>query len=344
MVKVPKGYRSRNVNDRRSSGGGRSGGGFGFPSRRGSSGGGLGGGGLGGSMGGGGLGGALGGAGAGAAAGRKRGGCGGIGLIVMLVLVALIFFACVGGGGNNANSGGTTGTTGSSGSSSGGSTANTAPATNDEEGQAVDLVNFVLDDVQDNFWTDEFPRVFGQPYQDAQLNLFTSGTSTGGCGNASSNVGPFYCPADGKTYIDVVFMIRLQRQLGAGGDFSQAYILAHEIGHHVQNLAGINDAVRRAQSGASRTQSNQLQVMMELQADCFAGAWAADADRRGGILEAGDLEEGVRAAGAVGDDAITGSSNQENFTHGSSQQRIDWFTRGFQQGTESCDTFDGAIG
>ncbi len=265
-----------------------------------------------------------------------------MGLIIMLVLLALLFFACTGAFGGS--DGGGTSTGGSTGSSGNAAPANTAPPTDDEEGQAVDLVNFVLDDVQDNFWVDEYPRVFGQPYQNAQLDLFTSATGTGGCGRASSNVGPFYCPADGKTYIDVVFMIRLQRQLGAGGDFSQAYILAHEIGHHVQNLAGINNAVRRAQSGAGQAQSNRLQVMMELQADCFAGAWAADADRRGGILEAGDLEEGVRAAGAVGDDAITGSSNQENFTHGSSAQRIEWFSRGFQQGTESCDTFDGAIG
>jgi len=175
--------------------------------------------------------------------------------------------------------------------------------------------------VQDNFWVDEYPRVFGQPYRNSKLNIFSSRVTTGGCGTASSNVGPFYCPAD-----------------------EQAYILAHEVGHHVQNLAGINNAVRRAQSGVSQTRSNQLAVMMELQADCFAGAWAADANARGGIIEEGDLNEGVRAAGAVGDDAITGSSNQENFTHGSSEQRIEWFTTGFDLGTEACDTFDGAIG
>lgn len=287
-------------------------------------------------MGGGGLGGALG--GAGAPTGRRRGGCGGVGLIVLLVVLALLFFACQSGGGNSGNSAGTGGSTGSS--SSGGA----IDPSSDEFDTEVTLVNFVMDDVQDNFWADEYPRVFGQPYRDAQLDLFTDRTSTGGCGTASSNVGPFYCPADGKAYIDIGFMLQLQRQLGADGDFAQAYILAHEIGHHVQNLAGINDALRRAQSGASRTQSNQLQVMMELQADCFAGAWAASADARGGILEDDDLQEGVRAAGAVGDDAITGSSNQENFTHGSSAQRIEWFTRGFELGTESCDTFDGSLG
>lgn len=254
----------------------------------------------------------------------------------MLGVLALLFFSCQGGGG------GTTATSGDAGSGDS-STANTSPASDTEEGQAEDLVNFVLDDVQDNFWVDEYPRVFGEPYQLSRLNIFTSSVTTGGCGTASSNVGPFYCPADGQAYIDLVFMIRLQNQLGAGGDFAQAYILAHEIGHHVQNLAGINDAVRRAQSTASTTESNRLQVLMELQADCLAGAWAADAEVRG-ILDAGDLDEGVRAAGAVGDDAITGSSNQENFTHGSSAQRIEWFSIGFTDGTEACDTFDGAVG
>lgn len=287
-------------------------------------------------MGGGGLGGALG--GAGASTGSRRGGCGGMGLIVVLVLLALLFFACQSGGGDSGNTGTSTGSSGSS------SSADPIDPNSDEFATEVDLVNFVLDDVQDNFWVEEYPSIFGQPYRAAQLDLFTGRTATGGCGTASSNVGPFYCPADGKAYIDLAFMLQLQRQLGAGGDFAQAYILAHEIGHHVQNLAGINDALRRAQSGASRTQSNELQVMMELQADCFAGAWAADANARGGIIEEGDLEEGVRAAGAVGDDAITGSSNQENFTHGSSAQRIEWFSRGFDLGASSCDTFNGALG
>jgi len=322
MVKVPKGYRSRNVNDRRGSGGRSSGRGFGFPSRSSSGGGG----GLGGSMGGGGLGGALGGGRAGSP--RRAGGCGGMGLILIVVLFAILFFSCQGAGNG--------GSTGNTGAADNGSTSNTAPANDSEAGQAEDLVNFILDDVQDNFWVDEYPRVLGEPYRNSKLNIFSNAVSTGGCGNASSNVGPFYCPADEQAYIDLEFMIRLQRQLGAGGDFSQAYILAHEVGHHVQNLAGINDQVRRAQSGATRAQSNALQVAMELQADCFAGAWAADADARGGILEAGDLEEGVRAAGAVGDDAITGSSNQENFTHGSSAQRIEWFSKGFDQGADSC--------
>jgi predicted metalloprotease len=134
-------------------------------------------------------------------------------------------------------------------------------------------------------------------------------------------------------------MLRLQTQLGAEGDFSQAYILAHEIGHHVQNVLGTNEFVRREQSGASRAQSNALQVSMELQADCLAGMWARSA-QEAGILESGDLQEGVRAASSVGDDAITGSDNQENFTHGSSAQRVEWFQRGFElQSYDSCNTF-----
>ena len=336
MVKVPKGYRSKNVRDVRGSSGGGRRGGFGLPGGGSNSGGG---GGLGGNIGGGG---GLGGGGlGGAGGGGGRRGCGGIGLIILLVVLALVFFSCVGGGNNSPTTGGTS--TGDSSSSSGDSTtANTSPATSGELGEAEDLVNFVLDDVQ-TFWEGEFADI-GRTYPPAQLVLFDNNVSTGGCGNATSAVGPFYCPADSNAYIDLVFMIRLQRQLGAEGDFSQAYILAHEIGHHVQNVLGTNEAVRRAQSGASQSQSNALQVKMELQADCFAGAWARDAQDRGDILESGDLQEGVEAAGAVGDDAITGSNNQENFTHGSSAQRIEWFERGFDQGSDFCDTFNGDLG
>ncbi len=323
MVKVPKGYRSRNVEDRR---GRRSGGGgFGFPSRR--SGGGLGGGGLGGSLGGGTP--SVG----GAPTGRR--GCLGSSGLILVVVLGLLLFSCLGSGGGFGDLSGDLNTGGA------------APAPVErvdppEVEDSFDLVNFVLDDVQ-AFWTDEFARA-GQQYPEARLVIFDQGgVSTGGCGNASSNVGPFYCPADNSAYIDIEFMFTLQRQLGAEGDFAQAYILAHEVGHHVQNVVGTNTAVRQAQQGASRAESNELQVRMELQADCLAGMWARHAEQKG-ILDAGDLQEGVNAAGAVGDDAITGSSNQENFTHGSSQQRVDWFTRGYQNGTyDSCDTFSGDI-
>ncbi len=322
MVKVPKGYRSRNVEDRRSSGGG-SGSGFGFP-RRSSGGGSLGG--LGGSLGSGGLGGSLGGA---AAPATGRRGCGGIGL-VMLVVLGLLLFSCLsGGGGIDAGSLDTSGPA-----------TPAAQVESPEYTDAEDLVNFVLDDVQD-FWTDEFARA-GQTYPEAMLVLFDQNVRTDGCGSATSAVGPFYCPADNKAYIDLQYMLLLQDQLGAEGDFSQAYILAHEIGHHVQNVLGTNQAVREAQSGASQVESNSLQVQMELQADCLAGMWARHADQQG-LLDAGDLAEGVRAASAVGDDAITGSTNQENFTHGSSAQRIKWFEVGFQEGVyDACDTFQAA--
>ena len=329
MVKVPKGYRSRNVEDRRGSRR-SSGGGFGFPTRRSSGGGGLGGG-----LGGGGLGGQMGGGSlspGGAPAGRR--GCGGgMGMIIVLVLVVLLASQCLGGGDSVPTSTG--------GTSSSGGTGATFDASNYSaaENEAFDLANFVLDDVQD-FWAGEF-AASGQQYPEAGLVIFDNGVSTRGCGNASSNVGPFYCPADSKAYIDIQFMFRLQAQLGAEGDFAQAYILAHEIGHHVQNVRGINDEVRRRQSGASRAVSNGLQVRMELQADCLAGMWARDAEIRGGILEAGDLQEGVDAAGAVGDDAITGSSNSENFTHGTSAQRVRWFTVGFDTGSfDACSTLD----
>lgn len=267
-------------------------------------------------------GGALGGA---TAPGSSRRGCGGGMGLILLVVLAFVVFSCVSGGGGSTNT----------------TTTNTRsepiPAGSPEYEATFDLVNFILDDVQD-YWTEEF-AASGQIYEEAQLTIFNDRISTGGCGNASSAVGPFYCPADNNAYIDIQYMLLLQQRLGAEGDFSQAYILAHEIGHHVQNILGTNDAVRRAQSGASRTQSNALQVAMELQADCLAGMWARSA-QEDGLLEAGDLQEGVRAASAVGDDAITGSSNQENFTHGSSAQRVEWFQRGFeQQSYDACDTF-----
>ncbi len=324
MVKVPKGYRSKNVRDTRSVGGSSRGsgglGGFGRSTSRSSSRGGLG-------------------------ASRpqgQRGGCG-IGFLIMLAVLAFLLFSCFSGG----TAGDPLGVDTGANTTAGGNTATdaTAPAgSNSESAQeeaAFDLINFVLDDLQEEFWPQEFEEA-SLTYRDATVNVFEQGVSTGGCGNATSAVGPFYCPADETAYIDIEYMFLLQDRLGAEGDFSQAYILAHEVGHHVQTLLGINQALRAAQSGASTTESNALQVALELQADCFAGAWAFSfADR--GFLDTGDLEEGIGAASAVGDDAITGSSNQENFTHGSSAQRVEWFMRGFDEGTDSCGTFDGEM-
>ncbi len=341
MVKVPKGYRSRNVQDRRGS-------------RR-SRGGGLGG--LGGSLGGGGLsGGSLGGGALGGARATRSGrrGCGGGFGLVLVVVLGLLLFSCLGSGGGLAPD------LTPDGSAGGGvSQSNADPSSfSADENFAFDLANAVLDDVQD-FWADEFAES-GSTYPEAGLIIFDNSVSTGGCGNASSNVGPFYCPADSNAYIDLQFMFRLQSQLGAEGDFAQAYILAHEIGHHVQNVVGINNRVRQAQSGVSQADANQLNVFLELQADCLAGMWARDFQIRTDeillsgdqdlinnslLLEDGDLNEGVRAAGAVGDDAITGSTNAENFTHGTSAQRVEWFSRGFDtQDFDQCWTFpEGAI-
>ncbi len=182
-------------------------------------------------------------------------------------------------------------------------------------------------------------------YQDAKLVLFSGGVNTA-CGNATSAVGPFYCPGDNQVYIDLDFFKELGTRFGAPGDFAQAYVIAHEVGHHVQNLLGIDDEVRR-KSAQDRDQQNELSVRQELQADCFAGVWGHSAARRG-ILEAGDLEEGLAAASAVGDDTLQRQAgvdvNPESWTHGSSEQRSKWFRKGFDSGNPSqCDTFSGDI-
>ncbi len=166
--------------------------------------------------------------------------------------------------------------------------------------------------------------------------LFTGGVSTGGCGNAPSSVGPFYCPADQQAYIDLSFFKQLQSQFGAPGDFARVYVLAHELGHHVQNLQGTSDEVRRQQQSGG--DANELSVPIELQADCYAGIWGHSAQDRG-LIEPGDIDEGLDAAAAVGDDAL-GNGNQESWTHGSSESRQRWFRAGFDSGDlDACDTF-----
>jgi uncharacterized protein len=211
-----------------------------------------------------------------------------------------------------------------------------------EQEQLVDFVSFVLDDVQST-WARQFQER-GARYQDAKLVLF-NGAVDSGCGYAESAVGPFYCPLDGKVYIDLGFYGDLKERFGAPGDFAQAYVIAHEIGHHVQNLLGISQRVQQAQQSRP-DQRNVLSVATELQADCLAGVWAHSTARRD-ILERGDIQEGLGAAAAVGDDRLqrrsAGGVNPESFTHGSSEQRSRWFSRGFEQGTiEACDTFSGA--
>jgi predicted metalloprotease len=226
----------------------------------------------------------------------------------------------------------------------GGATPSGAPAASTPaEDSLADFVSFVLDTVQAT-WAQTLPAL-GTAYQDAHLVLFRDGVRSA-CGFAETATGPFYCPSDQKVYIDLSFYQELRDRFGASGDFAQAYVLAHEIGHHIQELLGTEAQVRQAQQrGGGR--ANDLSVRLELQADCYAGVWGHAADAAH-MLDAGDLEEGINAAAAVGDDRLqrmaTGYVNPESFTHGSSAQRVAWFRRGFTSGRlEACDTFSGSI-
>ena len=191
-------------------------------------------------------------------------------------------------------------------------------------------------------WKAQFAAA-GRQYEEPTLVLF-SGVTRSGCGTAQAQVGPFYCPNDKRVYIDLDFMKQLMGQLGAKGDFAAAYIIAHEVGHHVQNLLGILPRFEQMRRQVSEVEANALGVRIELQADCLAGVWAHNAQRARNIMEAGDLEEGLNAAAAVGDDRIQrqqqGYVRPETFTHGTSQQRVSWFKRGFESGNvQACDTF-----
>jgi len=214
-------------------------------------------------------------------------------------------------------------------------------ASSPEENELADFTSVVLADTEDT-WDSLFPKEFGGNYQHPGLVLFTDVVESA-CGTAQSAVGPFYCPADQQLYIDLGFYQDLRNQLGAPGDFAQAYVVAHEVGHHVQNLLGISDQVRQAQRRVSKTEANELSVKQELQADCFAGVWGASAQSRG-LLESGDVEEALNAASQIGDDKLQkrqqGYVNPDSFTHGSAAQRQEWFNRGFSSGdVDQCDTF-----
>lgn len=209
------------------------------------------------------------------------------------------------------------------------------------ENQAADFVSVVLADTED-VWNQVF-KENGRNYVEPKLVLFT-GRVESACGLASSAVGPFYCPADKKVYIDLSFYRDLKNKFQAPGDFAQAYVIAHEVGHHVQNQLGISNKVRSLQSKVSKTQANQLSVRLELQADCFAGVWANRAQKSRPILEQGDIEEAINAASSIGDDRLQERSQgyvvPDSFTHGSSAQRVTWFKRGIQSGNiNQCDTF-----
>jgi predicted metalloprotease len=260
---------------------------------------------------------------------------GGGGLVMLLVLAAVFILPKVLGGG--------LGTTAS----------NVAPAsdaapsaTSDGGGGACSteleqIICGATNDVAD-YWTAQLPLSFGVDYQETQTVFFSGFTNTG-CGQASSQTGPFYCPLDNLVYFDLDFLVQLQERFGATGDLAAQYIVAHEYGHHVQNLLGINAEMQRAQQ-ADPGRANQYSVALELQADCFAGAWARDASDRALFDQPSEIEEALGAAAAVGDDRIQqqtqGRVDPESWTHGSSAQRVEWFRRGFTTGDpQRCSTF-----
>lgn len=254
------------------------------------------------------------------------------GIPILIVLALLYFF----GGGDLL---GKLGMGGSNGSRLSANEASTPYEGSAAEETLVDFVSFVLDDAQST-WRTKL-EAEGENYRDAKLVLFTDAVDSG-CGYAQSAMGPFYCPADEKVYIDLGFYRELQTRFGAPGDFAQAYVLAHEVGHHLQTVLGYSPRMRQAQA-KQPARKNELSVLLELQADCFAGIWAHDTAKRE-LLERGDIQEGLGAAAAVGDDRIqkqaTGKVNPETWTHGSSAQRQKWFTVGFETGSiQACDTF-----
>ena len=208
--------------------------------------------------------------------------------------------------------------------------------------EASKFVAVVLADTEDA-WHEIF-RQMGRQYEEPKLVLFTDQTRSG-CGFASGASGPFYCPEDRRVYVDLGFYRLLQERLGAGGDFAEAYVIAHEVGHHVQNLLGITDRLQAARGRMSQSEYNRVSVRLELQADFLAGVWARYADRVKHVVEAGDIEEAMRAASAVGDDRLQRSSRgyvvPDSFTHGTSEQRVRWFRRGYETGDLSQgDTFN----
>jgi uncharacterized protein len=254
----------------------------------------------------------------------------GLGGLLILFVLSLIFkqnfFALLGGGGASPT----------------GSTAVSTPdpAKDAAEKPLVQFVSFVLDDTQQT-WAQLLPQQAGTPYRHAKLVLFRDSTQSP-CGGADAATGPFYCPGDEKVYIDLGFYDELKRRFGARGQFAQAYVLAHELGHHVQKLIGVESKVRQFQQ-RNPGSANALSVQMELQADCFAGIWAHSTQQRN-LLEQGDVESALGAASAVGDDHIQqmtrGRVQPETFTHGSSEQRMSWFNKGLNSGSiAACNTF-----
>ena len=214
----------------------------------------------------------------------------------------------------------------------------------EEDRQLAEFVSVVLADTED-VWKEQF-RAAGQTYAEPNLVLF-SGAVQSACGFAEAAMGPFYCPGDGKVYIDLSFYRELKRNMNAPGDFAQAYVIAHEVGHHVQNLLGLSRQMEAMRRQVSKTEYNRLSVKMELQADCFAGLWAHHAHRARQVVEPGDIDEALNAANQIGDDRLQkqqrGYVTPDSFTHGTSAQRVSWFQRGYQTGRfDNCDTFNAA--
>lgn len=261
---------------------------------------------------------------------------GGGGLMMILVLGAVFILPKILGGGlGGAVSGGNVAP-----ATEGGSSA-TAGGEGACDSELEQILCGATDDVSE-YWIDQLPLSFGVDYVDTKTVFFSGFTNTG-CGQASSQTGPFYCPLDSLIYFDLDFLVTLQNQFGTTGDLAAQYIVAHEYGHHVQNVLGINEQMRRAQQEDPQ-RANQYSVALELQADCFAGAWARDAADRDLLEGPDEIEEALDAAAAVGDDAIQqktqGRVDPESWTHGSSAQRVQWFQRGFQTGDpQTCSTF-----
>ncbi len=215
-----------------------------------------------------------------------------------------------------------------------------APPGDDPQAQ---FVSVILADTEDT-WNQQLPTL-GRDYQEPRLVLFSDAVASA-CGSASSAVGPFYCSRDNSVYLDMAFFADLERRFGAPGDFARAYVIAHEVGHHVQNLLGISSQVQEQQARSGEEEGNALSVRLELQADCLAGVWGNHAKQERDFLEGGDVEEALQAASAIGDDRLQqqgrGHVVPESFTHGSSAQRVEWFRRGLDSGDpRSCDTFSG---
>jgi len=281
--------------------------------------------------------------GAGGGGGFPLGRGGKVGIPAIIGMVVVFFLSQAGGGGGNGGGGG--GNITDILGQINGQTAASRPAPVESVGTTKDQQYEFVADVRtllEDYWTSALEGS-DQGFEPAGLVIFDAPTETGGCGVGSPEAGPFYCPADSKIYIDFGFYQKLETQLGFYGDFALAYVIAHEYGHHIQNVLGINDEARRLSEGASEADANAVSVKLELQADCFAGVWGNSAFE-GGRLSEGDLAEALDAASAVGDDSIQeqtqGRVDQESFTHGSAAERQKWFTTGYESGDAArCDTF-----